>query len=1150
MRLFYTLILVFLGQTVLAQDTISVQTFTYDSISTRRAVFDFPASLQGETFEKVLMYYNLKCSPLTPWDSYNCGEWDYLTNTTIFDHTGVYDSVLKEGPQFLVNNVFLNNFSYSNTPYYHFYENYQYFINNTTISENDYAIGTGTDPANFPFGSGNNLQHTQILWTAAELSTAGVVAGDINKLRFDIATDGDALGHLTIQMKHSNESSLSDFDHNGWTVVYDFNSDFLSTGQQTLDLVTPFNYNGTDGILIDISFENGSAGTDNIVNATPTTNQSVISTSERLGYLNVSPGEHVEVDLDNYNFQDEVTISFWSSGDVAYLPANTSIMEGRDSLNNRIVNIHFPWNNSRFYWDAGTGSGYDRIDKAASVSEIEGQWNHWAFTKNKVTGEMKIYKNGTQWHSGTGKNRDVGIVNKFRIGKSESGNFSYGGKIDEFRVWDTELDAATISGWMNQKVDNSHPNYSDLVLYYDFDSDQAVIDRSTNGKDGMMTTTGMIQFQEDAPVAYETFNTRPNITFVQGTYTSVIDSVLVTDSVLVDPIDVLEYAVDGRKFVINQISHVYPVGYSYTYDYMGNKTDSTMINADVNIVNDSISYYEAPFEIVNPLEIGRFITPYGIGFDLGPNGFTWVYDVTDYQSLLLTDLVDLRAHNTQELIDVRFDFITGTPPRDILKIEKLWDNYGNHKYGDIDNDVDLSAIDVDLDAAASGYKVKTRITGHGHEGNGNCCEWQDKSFSIAVDGTTQYNWSIWQPTECGDNPNIGQGGTWPYAREGWCPGDKVKDYDFELTPHVTPGATVTLDYDIQNVPSSDAGQANGNYRISTHLASYGAPNFTLDAAVIDVLNPNDWEYYGKWNPSCQNPRIIIKNTGSTPLTSAKITIWVGDHGWQDTHYEWTGNLEFLEEETVEIPIENWFWKEEGNGELEFHASISEPNGGVDQYANNDQYNVKFEPTYSINQPFYIWFQTNNKANENSIYLKDEDGNTIWSRTSLSNNTEYKDTFDLAAGCYSVELYDSDHDGIGFWYSSQVEGETNGTLRLRKVGGSVFHTFNRDFGRYTKYNFSIGFGVGLEENTNNYNFDVYPNPTSGEFIVSLDNFVGETIEINVFNSSGQLIRTISKYQENVEGLYNFSIDLSDETKGIYFVSVTSNNQQQTKRITVQ
>ena len=60
-----------------AQDTTWVQTFTFDSITTRRANFEFQAELNSKRFEKVLMYYKLKCSPLTTWDQYDCGEWDY-----------------------------------------------------------------------------------------------------------------------------------------------------------------------------------------------------------------------------------------------------------------------------------------------------------------------------------------------------------------------------------------------------------------------------------------------------------------------------------------------------------------------------------------------------------------------------------------------------------------------------------------------------------------------------------------------------------------------------------------------------------------------------------------------------------------------------------------------------------------------------------------------------------------------------------------------------------------------------------------------------------------------------------------------------------------------------------------------------------------
>ena len=99
--------LIFIGITCslisYSQDTTWVKTFTFDSITTRRANFTFPEELNSKRFEKVLMYYKLKCSPLTTWDQYNCGEWDYLTYTRVFDHTGIYDSVRVDKAKYLAN---------------------------------------------------------------------------------------------------------------------------------------------------------------------------------------------------------------------------------------------------------------------------------------------------------------------------------------------------------------------------------------------------------------------------------------------------------------------------------------------------------------------------------------------------------------------------------------------------------------------------------------------------------------------------------------------------------------------------------------------------------------------------------------------------------------------------------------------------------------------------------------------------------------------------------------------------------------------------------------------------------------------------------------------------------------------------------------
>ncbi|MBD3636858.1 MAG: T9SS type A sorting domain-containing protein [Crocinitomicaceae bacterium] len=1130
------------------QDTITVQTFTYDSISTRRAIFTFPAELQGKQFEKVLMYYNLKCDPLTPWDSYNCGEWDYLAHAKVFDHTGLYDSTLVEGPQYLVNNQWPVTVEYVANAYYNYSQNYQY--NATYVGADlDYPIGNGSTTSFAAFGASNNYQRTQFLYTADELTGTGIIAGDISKLKFDIQALGGGMGNLTIKMKHTTDTVITAFDESGWSTVYHKNTNFSGAGSNTLNLTTPFNYDGASGILIDISFENTGINLDNQVAATQTSNNTVVYTNEKLGYLNVPQNDFVEIAMSDYDFQNEITISFWANGDGGILPVNTSIIEAGDSLNNRILNIHFPWSNGEHYWDAGEGNGYDRINQPATAQEIGDEWHHWAFTKNKTTGEMNIYKDGVLWLNGTGKDRLVGVVNTFKIGANRNEGNGWPGKMDEFRVWDVELSQTEISSWMDQKVTPSHPNYADLVLYYDFDGENAVVDKSGNGMDGMQTTSGMVAQYAESKAGHNVTDIRPDITFVQGAFTVVIDSVMVTDSVEVEKVDVAEYQVDGRKFVINSIDHVYPVGYGYTYDPLGNIIDSTYHGADVSFANDSIFYYQEPFEVIDPIEIGRYITPYGIGFDLGPNGFTYVYDVTDYQDYLQGD-VDFQAHNTQELIDIKFKFIVGTPPRDLVKVEKIWGNHGSHSYNNLDNDVSLPAVDIDLDPNASTYKIRTRITGHGHNGSNNCCEWgQGRNHEILVDGTPRFTWEIFRETACGDNPNTGQGGTWPYAREGWCPGDIVPEFEFELTPYVTAGSTVSLDYDITDVPVGDPAQGNGNYNMAMHLVSYGAPNFANDAAIVDVLNPNSWEYYSKWNPTCSNPRVILKNTGSNTLTSCTIFIWVG--GFDNViSYDWTGNLEFLEQEVVEIPITDDWWYD-FQGKMTFTAKVELPNNVPDEYPPNSEYTVPFEATPVYNEPFYIWFKTNNKAFENKLYLKDEDGNVIFSRTSLTNNTEYKDTMYLPQGCYTLEVTDSDNDGLSFWYSSQVEGETAGFLRLRQINPTqILWIADNDFGNYVSHSFTVGFALDNEEQVLNYGLDIYPNPSTGIFNLTLDNFKGDFVQLTIYSETGSIVHSEKISDNNVEGFYQHELNLSNLPKGIYMVQVVSDQQVATKRIVIQ
>ncbi|MDR2086773.1 MAG: hypothetical protein LBP72_06320, partial [Dysgonamonadaceae bacterium] len=58
-------------------DTTIVQTFSFeDGRKERKCSFEFPdGSVQ---YEKVLMYYTLRCDPT---QNPACGEWDYIFNT-------------------------------------------------------------------------------------------------------------------------------------------------------------------------------------------------------------------------------------------------------------------------------------------------------------------------------------------------------------------------------------------------------------------------------------------------------------------------------------------------------------------------------------------------------------------------------------------------------------------------------------------------------------------------------------------------------------------------------------------------------------------------------------------------------------------------------------------------------------------------------------------------------------------------------------------------------------------------------------------------------------------------------------------------------------------------------------------------------------
>jgi hypothetical protein len=1135
-----------------AQDTTWVQTFTFDSITTRRANFAFPQELNTKRFEKVLMYYKLKCSPLTTWDQYNCGEWDYLTYTRVFDHTGIYDSVRKDGNRFLANWNTPNTIDYTPTPNAIFDTYLKTEQERTASSLTILPLNTGNSNSSAFFNTAQKGSRFQQLITASELLAAGIQAGDIQGMILDILNSGSngSLLNPKISIKSTTDGVLTSFHSTGFLGVYNRTRDAgnpLVVGPNEFIFYQPFTWDGTSNLIIEFTYASDEPSTAGLLfNSESVAGNTALSYPDRNGYLNFSGTNYTMTEMSDFTVGQELTVEFWAKGN-ATAGTNTTILEAFDTLNNRILNIHMPWSDNNVYFDAGISSGYDRINKTMSATEMDNTWNHWAFVKKQSTGEMFIYKNGVLWHSGTNKTRNIGYISRFILGASTDQGLKWKGKIDEFRFYNSALSAATIQSNYLNKINATHPNWSNLMVYYDFDNENYALDKSANDYLLMPSEHNMIRFDEVPVCGVQASTEKPVLSFMQGTVNNVAANVTVTEKRLKPRTVIFEQQAVNRHFEITNAYVGTLQGNNIQYDENGQILAQVPFVATNQLLNEPITYYNPPYEIVKDVEIARYITPYGIQFDLGPNGFAWIYDVTDYQDYL-KNIVDLAAHNTQELLDLKFAFIEGIPPRDLHKREPIWSDFRSYGFANMANDVDLQAKKIHLSDTSDNFKIKTRMSGHGQVGNNACCEWVPNNHQIKVDGVSRFNWNIWEATDCGDNPNIGQGGTWPYAREGWCPGDQVKEYEFELTPFVTPGDSVELDYVINAVPANDPGQAGGNYIAAYDLISYSAPNFQNDAAIKDVLNPNNYEYYSKYNPTCSNPHVILKNTGSNPLTSCRITCWVTFENY--IYLDWTGNLNFLEEQIVEIPVtDNNFWYDWDSSKT-FRAFVHNVNGtnGDDEYNQNSLKSVHFDAPERIDGPFFVWLTTNNKASENNYRLQDHAGNIIFERTQLTNQTQYKDTFNLAPGCYSIIIEDTDSDGLSFWYSSQVEGETAGTMRLRQVGGGYIEFFPGDFGSYHRYDFSVGFTVDVPENEMKHEIAVFPNPSNGLTTIEVSGAVNNDASLEILDLTGRLI-----YSEKMNATANFAesfVDVSTYKSGTYLVKIITNDRVYTKSLVKQ
>lgn len=475
------------------------------------------------------------------------------------------------------------------------------------------------------------------------------------------------------------------------------------------------------------------------------------------------------------------------------------------------------------------------------------------------------------------------------------------------------------------------------------------------------------------------------------------------------------------------------------------------------------------------LEIGRFITPYATS---GTPGFTstwqqhYIYDVTDYYKILRDSAlmrIFYSGYSWGFTGDVKFAFIEGTPERNVIGYDKLWNN--TYTYGNTASVIDSSVKPYTLTAPSGtqSAEMKFLITGHGSDNTSGCCEFDNTgvghTYTVLANNNTvaSYNMNV----NCGMSELYPQGGTWLYGRAGnWCPGGSVQLGQYPLTG-VTGGSQYTTDVNFDD--SYDGGGAYGIYKIASAVFYYGGLNKTLDASLDDIIAPTNFEWYRRENPRVSVPVIKVRNTGATTITSMLISYGVKDS--VATEYIWTGSLAPLTDTTITLPAIPALTNLSLNavtGTHTFKAEIQQVNGLADDDHSNDTLTSQFLVAPKWPYSFLIKLKTSSIGADGSFgtspadaswQITDANNNVVASRSNANVTTTYFDTVTLHSGSfYTLSVSTSQCYGLNWWALAGQTGYTSGSIGVvNYMGGGALLNLN---GTSNSGQFLDDFGCGF------------------------------------------------------------------------------------------
>ena len=319
------------------------------------------------------------------------------------------------------------------------------------------------------------------------------------------------------------------------------------------------------------------------------------------------------------------------------------------------------------------------------------------------------------------------------------------------------------------------------------------------------------------------------------------------------------------------------------------------------------------------------------------------------------------------------------------------------------------------------------------------------------------------------------------------PGNIAPDFIDGVNPAIP---SLTVDGGIGNVTIEKSTLCGGN--LTTHLQIYNAGIDTIFTADIQYSFDNGTSLIYHWSDT-------LTSNHSAPITLPTVTLSGGNHSVKCIFINTTKTDLNPKNDTV----------------LKTFKTID--NGII----------------LKLNMTIFC------DANENSWKLIDENQQVVASGGPFANITPniIKDSVCITPACYTFKLFDTYGDGI-VGYGNGCE---SGFYKLMNSDSTIISQLTQDSAAFG-FTYSSTFCAKIEETLTADGLTIYPNPSNSFITINSSDIQIKTLEIT--SITGQRV-----YYEDEINLHSKKINVSNYSKGIYYLKISSNNEIVVKSLVV-